>query len=146
MMSRPDHTEKVEVNRDTQAKHRRESILQIYMPVILGAILFVVGAVFVGWGGAADVSRWADTSVIWLLAPLLLLSLIPLAILIAVIIGLVRLSRVLPPYLFRVQKWASKVEHGVHKGCDMLVEPFILGKSIRASIRAFFGRLGKPSS
>ena len=87
-------------NPDTHAKHRREVFWQIVVPLGVG-ILFVIalaGGLIVFEVG--DASLWADISLIWLIMPVLLMALIPLALLLAMIYLLVIILRDLPPYAF----------------------------------------------
>lgn len=119
----------------TRARHRREVLWQVFVPLLTGVLL--VGALAVGIivSGVGDASRWADISLIWLLVPMLVLALIPLALLVALIYGLALLMGVLPPYARQAQQVFETIEAVVRRNADRAVEPFL-------RVHAALGALG----
>ncbi len=126
----------MEGNPKTGAAHRREVAWQITLPLVLGFLLVAGLAVALGLLGVGDTSRWADISVMWMLLPLLVLALIPLALLIALIYGLVRLLAVLPGWAFQAQKAIAQAAQFVRQVADRLTEPFMRVESTQAALRA----------
>lgn len=97
-------------NLHTQALNRRESIWQIYVP--LGAVLVAVGALIALTVFAAGMplrSAWADVSLIYLIIWAGLGSLLVLAFLAALCVGLWYLLRELPPYFKMAQDFMQRV-------------------------------------
>jgi hypothetical protein len=72
----------------------------------------------------------------WLLLPMLVLALIPLALLIALIYGLVRLLAVLPGYAFQAQMAIARAAQFVRNIADRTTEPFMRLHSTQAALRA----------
>lgn len=118
----------------THARHRREVLWQITLPLVLGslAVLIVAGLV-VALGAAGETSLWADVSLIWLLAPLLLACLLPLALLSGLAYAVVRLIAVLPGYARQVQDFFGYVGFRIAQAEDCLVEPLLRLQSGQAS-------------
>jgi hypothetical protein len=123
----------------THKFHRRETIWQIIAPLVVGiSIILGLGIwaiVTVAQGG--DVSQAADTSLIFLLIPVLILSLIPLALLGGLVYGMFRLLKILPPKFYLVQGLFLKVQERVKQGADIAVEPILRINSIGAGWQTF---------
>ena len=88
-------------NPKTHAKHRREVLWQITIPllVVLLLLLGLVGLVI--WSSVQadpEVSRWANVSLVWLVVPVIILSFIFLLLLSAITFGVIKLIQVLPGY------------------------------------------------
>jgi hypothetical protein len=123
----------------THKFHRRETIWQIIVPLIFSiSIILGLGVwaiVTVAQGG--DVSQAADTSLIFLLIPVLILSLIPLVLLGGLVYGMVRLLKVLPSKFYLVQGLLLKVQERVKQGADIAAEPVLRINSVGAGWQTF---------
>jgi hypothetical protein len=127
-----------ERNPTTKKAHQREVAWQIVVPLILGLIIILGLAAWVVimavQGG--NVSQPADTSLIFLLIPAMLMALIPLVIFIGLAYGVILLNYKLPQYFFQAQTAMQKVRDGVQAGADKLAEPVIRVNSIAAALGA----------
>ncbi len=123
-------------NRITKAMHRSEMLWQVILPTVVGFLLVAFLAVLLARAEVADASQWADVSLIWLVLPVLLLGLIPLAILGALIYLVTRLLAVLPIGAFRLQKAVIEVEARVRIGTDKAADPIIRLRGARAALRS----------
>jgi FtsH-binding integral membrane protein len=125
-------------NEDTHAQHRKQMFWQVFFPLGVGVILMlgvcVLPVAAVAQNG--DVSKWADISLIWLILPALILSVIPLALLVGMIYGVTRLVGVLPGWMFKLQGLLETVKMYVRRYADKVVEPVIWYESFRASVGA----------
>jgi hypothetical protein len=123
----------------THKFHRRETIWQIIVPLIFSiSIILGLGVwaiVTVAQGG--DVSQAADTSLIFLLIPVLILSLIPLVLLGGLVYSMVRLLKVLPSKFYLVQGLLLKVQERVKQGADIAAEPVLRINSVGAGWQTF---------
>ena len=135
MMNEPS----LEPNPITGAKHRRETFWQITFPFILG-LLLVLG--LAGWviatavqGGS--VGQPADTALIFLILPTLVMALIPLVILAGLAYGVIWLNQHLSPYMRQAQEAMLMVRDGVRNGADRIVEPILRFKSAVAALDVF---------
>ena len=93
-------------NKIAQARHRRETLLQIYIPLVLAAGVFLAATAltFVGsFGGALQNSVMADTALVWLSVPLLFVGVVLLVLVVAVAFGVGNLLHILPPYFKQAQ-------------------------------------------
>ena len=124
----------------TRRKHLREVLWQITAPFGLGFVLLCVGATLVTINAIAPVGLWAEISTIFLIIPILLLSLIPLAIIIALAYGIMLLIPLLPPYTRLVQDAIRKVGAYARRWSDMAVEPILLSQSLSARVRSLLGK------
>ena len=124
-----------ERNLKTQKNHRREVAWQITLPLVLGLIiilsLFAWTIISAAQGGS--VSQSADTSLIFLLIPTMVMALVPLAITAGLAYGVIALIKVLPKYSYKAQEAMTKVQGLVQTGTDKLVEPIIRFKSTIAA-------------
>ena len=123
----------------TQEKHRREVFWQITVPLIIG-LAFIAGLVALTIVTAAqggNVSQAADTSLIFLLIPVMVMALIVLAILAALAYGIIWMNKNLPPYFKIAQDAMVRVSKGTISVADKLTDPIIRFRSMMASLEAF---------
>ncbi len=122
-------------NPTTHLKHRREVLWQITIPLSVGVLVILAMAILAGSSTASQASHWADISLIWLITPTLLFTLITLTILIALIYGLVRLILVLPFYTYRLLNWLIVFGLRVKQLGNKAVEPILRGQAFGSSLR-----------
>lgn len=113
---------------------------QIYVPVIVGAVILLVIAVLVGFGDAMSVSQWADVSLIWLIVPAMLFTFVLLLVTGGLVYAFAKLLNVVPYLAFRVQEILLTIRIRARQVSDMSTKPIISTKSFYAAVRAFFGR------
>ena len=116
---------------------------QIILPMVLTAILFIALVVLINiatFRDNADVGRWAAESTIWISIPIIIVSLLLLAILIGIVYLLIRLLQITPIYTGKAQDFAYKVAGYTRRAADAAAKPFIFLDSIGASIKALLGR------
>ena len=121
----------------TQIRHKREVFWQITMPLLAG-LLFLVAAgvgVILGAAGTADVGRWADLSMIWLLVPAMFFTLLFLALVAGIVYGVTALLGVLPQYLYQVQNIFLLVKIRIARFADAAAEPMMRGHEYAAGLR-----------
>lgn len=127
-----------ERNPVTHAKHRREVLLQITVPLVIGGLLIllaVIGVIWTAAGAGESVSRWADISLMWLITPTLVFALLGVLVFSALVYLVTRLLMVLPGYARLAQDWFTMVSARVHKLCDQAAEPFLKAHSASAGAR-----------
>ena len=128
----------LERNPVTHARHRREVLWQVTVPVLAGVVIVVAMAVLASWlGSSQEVSQWADTSLIVLIVPTMFFALIFLVLLAAFIFGVIRLIQVLPPYARRLQDFFVMLGVQIGKLDDKIVEPILRAQALTASTKAF---------
>ena len=121
---------------------RRSLWLSVLLPFFLG-LLGIGGLVAWAWAsGAGSASAWADTSLTFLLLPLLLLCLVPFLLLGALSFGLIKLIGWLPDPLDRVDHILGRIERGSEQATRAVVQPLIRVKSLGAAFKAGWARLG----
>jgi len=119
---------------------RRSLWLSVLLPFIAGTLV-IAAVVAVAWrSGAGTASSWADTSLTFLLLPLLLLCLLPFALLVALSYGLVRLMGWLPGPLDRLDQIMQNVQAGSGKATRAAVRPIIQLRALWAALGAGFER------
>ena len=123
----------------TRRKHRQEVLWQITLPLALGAILVLaagVGVVYAGATQAGPLERWASTSIIWLIIPMMVLTLILLGVTAGLAYGIVWLIGALPKYPRQIQDVFVLIDARVRKAADASVEPTLRVRSFTAGLRA----------
>jgi len=124
-----------ERNQITYARHRKEVIWQIILPVLVGLVICLVLSLLVTRMTNDKASTWADISTIWLIIPAIVGSLILTIIMAAAIYATYWLIRELPFYSFRAYSWLRMLNTQVNRVGDKVVEPFLRGHSFSASVR-----------
>ncbi len=134
----------LERNPVTHRIHRHEVLWQITVPLLLGVLvilalmaLTIVSAV----RGLSLVDRWADISLIWLILPMLFVTLLFALITGAIAYGIIKLIGVLPRYTLRGQGLVGILGARVHQISDAVAAPFIKVDSFGASLKATQQRL-----
>ncbi len=140
MEESPQSPQLPEPNPITTAEHRRQTFWQIKFPLLVGVLLMVLaglGVVLAAATGGGDISRWSDISVIWLITPMLLLTLI-ISVLTAGMVYMVgKLLPVLPRYTHLLLGYFVQVSRRVESISNAAVEPFLRAHSASASMKAF---------
>lgn len=127
---------------ESYQRHRRQLATQIILPMVLAALLFVVFVVLINlatFGGNGDVARWAAISTIWIVIPIMIASLIFLAVLVGLIYLLARLLGITPVYTNKAQIFVQRLGSRIQDAADASVKPVLFLDSIGASIRRLFG-------
>lgn len=131
---------KSERNPVTHRIHELEVFWQITIPLILGVLIVVALAVAVSLGSTQEISRWSEISIIWLIIPVLFVSLIFLVILAGLVYGVTWVLRNLPPYTRLAQDAVARVGESVVKVADKTVEPVLRIHMFFAGWRALRGK------
>jgi hypothetical protein len=130
-------------NPETHAAYKRSVLRQVTLPAIIGLLILIGAASFVIYAGAsgnAEVSRWADISLIWVLLPCTLFALLILLFLLALTIGLTRLLSILPTYTYRLQLLIFRIQARIERGTNMVAAPIVKLNSLLASTRKLLRR------
>lgn len=142
-MDEPPATTQPERNPDTHSAHQRETFRQIILPILIGSIVIIaliIAVIYAGFSGNAQLSRWADISLVWVLLPLIMFSLLFLVLLIGLTIGITRLLHVFPIYTYRLLLFIRNVQSRINSGTDLAVQPILRINSLLASARILLRR------
>jgi hypothetical protein len=125
----------------TVRAHKRQFFWQILLPILLVVLLglaaggLVIAATFSGSGSPR---LWADVSIIWLIAPVLVLALGLLAVLVFLVYGMVKLLQVTPRYTGKAQGFFAQVAAWARKIADGAARPFVWVQQVGAAIKSIF--------
>jgi hypothetical protein len=119
----------------THAAHRHEVLLQVFLPLAIGAIVILTLSLGAAIGSFLDVSRWADISLIWLILIYLAFALVFLVFLVAMIFGVAWLLHNLPIYARQAQDLFILIRVQVGRVSDKAVEPFLRVHSFTAGLK-----------
>jgi hypothetical protein len=137
----PTKTPKVELpppNPVTRARHKREVLLQIILPFLGFVLLLIVLAVVLTVFEVGAVGTWAEISTIFLIVPVLIVSIIPLALFAALAYAVTKLLGIIPPYAHLVQNYFDLGLGYVKRGANLLAEPFLRAHSGLAIVDTLF--------
>jgi energy-coupling factor transporter transmembrane protein EcfT len=99
-------------NRPSYLKHRRETNLQILLPIILTSLLTVALfalIVYATFAQDGQVEQWAAVSTIWIVLPLLLVLLVMFALVAGMVYGMHRLLKIAPDYTGLAQAYVQMI-------------------------------------
>ncbi len=129
------------VDRPTVRAHKRQFAWQILLPMILVLLVGLVAGGFVianSVSGQGSIRPWADVSLIWLIAPVLFFALAFLAILVAIIYGMVKLLQVTPHYTGKAQGFFDLVSATTRKLADRVAQPVVWVRQAGAVLKSIF--------
>ena len=116
--------------------HRRQMLLQVYMPLGLGILVLAALVAWLWIGGVGDAGTWADVALILLLIPALLIGLAILAAIIALAVLIVRLIGLIPEPAHRTQVIIRRVERETSRSIDLALRPLLALSSLWAALKA----------
>jgi len=128
---------------ESYKRHRRQLTIQIILPVVIAILACIATVVLVNiatFRENGDVARWAAISTIWIVAPIMVASLIFLLVLAGLVYLLGRLLNITPTYTGLAQDFVHKLMIRIRLAADALVKPIIFVDSIGASINRLLGR------
>lgn len=120
----------------TQQKHRREVMWQITIPVIVGTVIMLVVCGLAAALSSPLASRWADISIIWLIPPAFLVTLLFMVINAAGVYLLIKLIAAAPPFFYKAQNFFRRIQIRIGSISDKIVEPVLKVNGWSASARA----------
>lgn len=128
---------------ESYQRHRRQLATQIILPMVLAVLLCLALVVLLNlatFRGNGDVARWAAVSTIWIVIPVMIASLVFLAVLAGLIYLLARLLGIAPRYTSQAQEFVQMLGIRIRRAADVPVRPVIYLDGIGASIKALFGK------
>ena len=129
--------------RPSYRRHKRQNFWQILLPVLLSFLVILGGLAFLivianGGDPVGKLSTWADTSLIWLLLPVLALGLVGVVLLGSMIYLLARLLKILPTYTAMVQHYFGVAATWVKAMTQRLLNPVLKARGYQAGAVQFF--------
>ncbi|MGE5224358.1 MAG: hypothetical protein ACM3PY_18120 [Omnitrophica WOR_2 bacterium] len=130
-------------NIEVQAKHRHEVLWQITVPFIVGLLIIIAVAISITVLGTGGLQRQvADVSLIWLLMPAMIFTLVLLLLLAGLTFAVIKLIEVIPRFAFKIQNILLMIKVYATKASDAVVKPVKTINGWGASLRALFRKLG----
>jgi hypothetical protein len=114
-------------------KHRHDVRMQIILPITIGIIIVLALSILVVLGSNAQVSQGADVALIWLIVPMLVVTLLFLIILGGLVYGVTKLLIATPGFMRRVQDYSIIAQYRISEFTDKLVSPMLKIKTKKAS-------------
>jgi hypothetical protein len=131
----------------TRQRHQREIFWQVTVPMLIGSVILLVPAglaVAASFGLVPDnTRRWADISMIWMIIPVMFMTLLTLVFLAGSVYALMRLILVLPKYSYQALGWLLLLGLNLQRLNDRLVEPFLRMHMLAASMKTLGRRVSK---
>jgi hypothetical protein len=130
-------------NPNTRQRHRKEVLWQVTLPLLIGSVILLVLAGLTVGMVPGDARRWADISMLWLIVPVMFVTLLVLLFLAGSIYAVMRLIQVLPKYSYQALGWLLLLRLNLQRLNDRLVEPFLRVHMASASMKALGKRVSK---
>jgi hypothetical protein len=128
------------------ARHRRQAVWQIWVPLGIGAAATLGLAVLAGFGaslGSPELLRWTNISLLFLILPAAMAALIFVLLFAGMIYLMTRLLHFLPPYTQLGQAYAHYLSVLVRVWSDRAASPFLAVRSAWAGFLTLWRRLFK---
>jgi hypothetical protein len=139
-MNNPNSNRLPDPNPVTQDRHRRQTRVQILLPVIGSAVLIGLVAVLVTMASTPTVDRFSDISIIFLIIPTAVVGLVFLAVFGALIFLLARGLKVLPSYARLVQIYLDRITEILKKAADRAADPVLAVEGVVEGVKVLFRR------
>ena len=136
MMQNKDYEPILPRNPITHQRHRREVFWQITFPILVISVILLLLAVMATGLSAEKASTWADISIIWMIIPALIFSLLTMILLAALVYLTIKLLHILPFYFFKGHNWFLLVNVRIGRIDDRLAEPFVRLRAWKAGAGA----------
>jgi len=140
-MNQPAPLPPKERNPITHARHRKEVLWQIALPVAIGVVICLALAFLTTQMTNDQASTWADISVIWLIIPALAASMILAILMTGAIYAVTKLIQVLPFFFYQAHRWLLAFGVQVNRIGNKAVEPVLRAHSFSASVRKLGGQV-----
>ena len=105
--------------------YRRQRFWQIILPIVLFSFVIVVAGGFTIIADGEQNRLWADVSIIWLVAPMLILAIIFLVILVGMIYLLYKLTIGTPHITRKIQNIFIRIEQETFRVSNSIVRPVV---------------------
>lgn len=138
--SQPPGFQPLQPNPVTQRAHRKQALLQIYLPILFAIALIGVSVYLLTQAEIGSIGRWSEISSILLIAILMAVLIIPILFVLTLIFVVTKILGILPIYALQAQLAIDKVKGQIRSGADISVQPMIKIQSFLAAIEALFGR------
>lgn len=129
-----------------QSQHRRQRLLQIWLPLGLTALIVLgvaVWAVVAATAPGPSMTHWANVSAILVILPLCLSAILLLAVVIGLIYLTARIYGRLPGLDRKVQAVFYRIETGVYRAANQSAKPVFSIQGWLASLKALFSAIFK---
>ena len=126
------------VDSPTVRTHKHQLTWQILAPIVVTTVLILVAAVFFVTSTGSTTRTWADVSIIWLIAPMLIFALLFVIVLGFLIYGIARLLQITPRYTGKAQNFFAMFSGWTRKIADGAAKPFVWFGQAGAILKAIF--------
>jgi len=126
-------------DKTTQQTHKRQMWLQILVPLIFFSILAVVGIVFAVLstsGALENTGQFASIALIIIILPILLMSLLALALLVGIIFGISKVINIIPMYSLKFQTYFYKIIIALVQVSNSITNPIINTRSRLSGLKS----------
>jgi small-conductance mechanosensitive channel len=128
------------VDSPTTRAHRRQFAWQILVPILVLTALFLAVAVLVASGTGSSSRTWADVSMIWVIAPVLVFALVVIIVLGFLIYAISKLHQITPHYTSKIHGFFGLLSGKTRLIADGTARPFIWFHQAGAIIKSILGR------
>jgi hypothetical protein len=127
----------------TRRRHQKEVLWQVTVPMLIGSVILLALALLAVGFGPVEARRWASISIIFLVVPMMLGTLLMLVFLSGSIYATIRLILVIPRYSYQALAWLLLLGLRIQRLNDRLVEPFLRAHMVSASMKTLGRRVSK---
>lgn len=116
------------VNASPMRDHRRQMLLQVWLPLTVSIIIFLALAILAVVGavqGSSQVERWGNISAIWVIIPVLFFGIILMALVGGMAYGVSKLLGKMPGWMLKAQLAMIRLALMVRRAADSATKPVV---------------------
>lgn len=126
------------VHSATARAHKNQLAWQILVPFFVLMAFILAAAVLVAIPGGPASSTWADVSIIWLIAPMLVFALFFIIVLGFLIYGITKLMQVTPRITGKTQDFFARLSSRTRTIANGSAQPFFWIQQAGAVLKSIF--------
>jgi hypothetical protein len=127
---------------DLKQQHRKQTLWQIYVPLGVSVLFFLFLSGLAITGQTEGVARWGRISLIFLIMPVMIATLVLLVLLMAGVYFQAKLIKVTPLYMHKAQAYVFIAATKIYELANKIAQPVLVSYGWAASWRKFWSRFG----
>jgi ABC-type arginine transport system permease subunit len=131
------------INASPVADHRRQMLLQVWLPLGISIFIVLVLVILTVVGAAQDspqISRFGNLSAVLVIIPVLFVGTLLLVLVLAMVYGMSKLLKNMPGWMLSLQLRLVHISLVIRRAADSVTRPIVTANTTTARIRRLWNR------